>query len=150
LEPAKPIRRYERENPGDFIHVNIKKLARIGSVGHLITGRQRGDCRKAVLGADREPLLIDRAPEPNSLTECSAQRLSLWMTDSRCGDRAGQKFRDRVSDPGGRMFVNEKEMVLSGQLEQLRPRDALGEKAAAFHIDGLIVCAMDNQSGHMD
>jgi hypothetical protein len=40
---------------------------------------------------------------------------------SRCGDRAGQKFRDRVSDPGGRMFVNEKEMVLSGQLEQLRP-----------------------------
>ena len=53
LEPAEPIRRYERENPGDFIHVDIKKLARIGSVGHPITGRQRGDCRKAVLALAR-------------------------------------------------------------------------------------------------
>ena len=31
LEPAEPIRRYERENPGDLIHLDIKKLGRIGS-----------------------------------------------------------------------------------------------------------------------
>ena len=37
LEPAEPIRRYERENPGDLIHLDIKKLGRIGSVGHRIT-----------------------------------------------------------------------------------------------------------------
>ena len=34
LEPAKPIRRCERENPGDLIHLDITKLGRIGSVGH--------------------------------------------------------------------------------------------------------------------
>src|SRR6185295_11672742 len=41
LEPE-PIRRYERENPGELIHIDIKKLGRIGSVGHRITGRRTG------------------------------------------------------------------------------------------------------------
>ena len=42
LEPAEPVRRYQRENPGELIHIDIKKLGRIGSVGHRITGRQTG------------------------------------------------------------------------------------------------------------
>ncbi len=42
LELAEPVRRYERENPGDLIHLDIKKLGRFGSVGHRITGRQSG------------------------------------------------------------------------------------------------------------
>jgi transposase InsO family protein len=42
LEPAEPVRRYEREHPGDLIHLDIKKLGRIGSVGHRITGRYPG------------------------------------------------------------------------------------------------------------
>ena len=42
LEPAEPIRRYERQHPGELIHLDIKKLGRIGSVGHRITGRQTG------------------------------------------------------------------------------------------------------------
>ncbi len=42
LEPAEPVRRYEREHPGELIHLDIKKLGRIGSVGHRITGRQPG------------------------------------------------------------------------------------------------------------
>jgi transposase InsO family protein len=42
LEPAEPVRRYERANPGELIHIDIKKLGRIGSVGHRITGRQTG------------------------------------------------------------------------------------------------------------
>jgi hypothetical protein len=29
----------EREKPGELIHIDIKKLGRIGSVGHRITGR---------------------------------------------------------------------------------------------------------------
>ena len=42
LEPAEPIRRYERQKPGELIHLDIKKLGRIGSVGHRITGRYSG------------------------------------------------------------------------------------------------------------
>jgi transposase InsO family protein len=41
LEPE-PIRRYERENPGELIHLDTKKLGKIGSVGHRITGRRTG------------------------------------------------------------------------------------------------------------
>ncbi len=41
LEPE-PVRRYEREHPGELIHLDIKKLGRIGSVGHRITGRRTG------------------------------------------------------------------------------------------------------------
>ena len=42
LEPAEPVRRYEREKAGELIHLDIKKLGRIGSVGHRITGRRPG------------------------------------------------------------------------------------------------------------
>jgi transposase InsO family protein len=38
LEPAEPVRRYQRENPGELIHIDIKKLGKIGIVGHRITG----------------------------------------------------------------------------------------------------------------
>jgi transposase InsO family protein len=38
LEPAEPVRRYEREYPGELIHIDIKKLGKIGIVGHRITG----------------------------------------------------------------------------------------------------------------
>jgi transposase InsO family protein len=42
LEPAEPVRRYQREHPGELIHIDIKKLGRIGGVGHRITGRHPG------------------------------------------------------------------------------------------------------------
>jgi transposase InsO family protein len=38
LEPAEPVRRYEHEHPGELIHIDIKKLGKIGVVGHRITG----------------------------------------------------------------------------------------------------------------
>ena len=42
LEPAEPIRRYEREHPGELIHIDIKKLGRFDRIGHRITAdRQR-------------------------------------------------------------------------------------------------------------
>jgi len=38
LEPAEPARRYERDKPGEIIHIDIKKLGRFHQVGHRITG----------------------------------------------------------------------------------------------------------------
>ena len=38
LEPAEPVRRYERQHPGELIHIDIKKLGRFERVGHRITG----------------------------------------------------------------------------------------------------------------
>lgn len=46
LEPRPPVVRYEHKAPGDMVHIDIKKLGRIGGVGHRITGdrskRKRG------------------------------------------------------------------------------------------------------------
>ncbi len=47
LEPAEPVRRYERENPGELIHIDIKKLGRIERTGHRITGNRRDRTRGA-------------------------------------------------------------------------------------------------------
>ena len=38
LEPRPPINRYEHERPGDLLHLDIKKLGRIGQPGHRVTG----------------------------------------------------------------------------------------------------------------
>jgi len=38
LETKPPVQRYERERPGDLIHIDVKKLARYRKVGHRITG----------------------------------------------------------------------------------------------------------------
>lgn len=47
LEPAEPVRRYEREHPGDMIHIDIKKLGRFNQVGHRMTGdRTRQSSRR--------------------------------------------------------------------------------------------------------
>ena len=46
LEPALPENRYEYARPGQLLHLDIKKLGRIGSPGHRVTGdrshRHRG------------------------------------------------------------------------------------------------------------
>jgi transposase InsO family protein len=41
LEPPIPVRRYEWKRPGDLVHLDIKKLGRIGRIGHRITGDRR-------------------------------------------------------------------------------------------------------------
>jgi transposase InsO family protein len=48
LEPAEPVKRYEREHPGEMIHIDIKKLGRFERIGHRITGDpQQGKSRGA-------------------------------------------------------------------------------------------------------
>jgi transposase InsO family protein len=42
LEPAPVYRRYERAEPGELLHLDVKKLGRIIKVGHRITGDRRG------------------------------------------------------------------------------------------------------------
>jgi transposase InsO family protein len=41
LEPQQPRPRYERDAPGELVHLDIKKLGRFNAVGHRITGDKR-------------------------------------------------------------------------------------------------------------
>ena len=47
LEPQIPIVRYEHAAPGDLLHIDIKKLARIVKPGHGITGNPQDETRGA-------------------------------------------------------------------------------------------------------
>ena len=59
LEPAEPVRRYERESPGELIHIDIKKLGRFESVGHRITGDRTGHSNRRGVGWEYLHLAID-------------------------------------------------------------------------------------------
>jgi transposase InsO family protein len=50
LEPAEPVRRYERQHPGEMIHIDIKKLGKIDGIGHRITGDRRGQSNRRARG----------------------------------------------------------------------------------------------------
>jgi transposase InsO family protein len=47
LEPTVPIVRYEHPAPGDLLHIDIKKLARIHKPGHRLTGNPQDETRGA-------------------------------------------------------------------------------------------------------
>ena len=59
-EPPAPVRRYEHLHPGDLRHVDTKKLGRIQSLGHRITGRAAGvHHRHAGIGWEHLHIAID-------------------------------------------------------------------------------------------
>lgn len=47
LEPKEPPRRYEKETPGELVHLDTKKLGRIRRIGHRITGNRHDSVRGA-------------------------------------------------------------------------------------------------------
>jgi transposase InsO family protein len=61
LEPAEPVLRYERETPGELIHIDIKKLGRFDKVGHRITGDRTGQSNSRGIGWEFVHVCIDDA-----------------------------------------------------------------------------------------
>jgi transposase InsO family protein len=59
LEPAEPVRRCERERPGELIHIDIKKLGRFNEIGHRITGDRRGQSSRRGVGWEYVHVAID-------------------------------------------------------------------------------------------
>ena len=61
LEPAEPLRRYEREQPGEMIHLDIKKLGKFNQVGHRVTGDRTGQSNSRGVGWEFLHVCIDDA-----------------------------------------------------------------------------------------
>ncbi len=57
LRPDEPVQRYEREHPGELVHIDIKKLGRFDKVGHRITGDRTQRARR--LGWDYVFVAVD-------------------------------------------------------------------------------------------
>jgi transposase InsO family protein len=61
LEPAEPPRRYQRERPGELIHIDIKKLGRFDQIGHRITGDRTGQSNRRGVGWEFVHVCVDDA-----------------------------------------------------------------------------------------
>ena len=60
LEPRPPVVRYQRERPGELIHIDTKKLGKIAGIGHRITG-DRGGHRARGVGWEHLHVAVDDA-----------------------------------------------------------------------------------------
>ena len=76
LEPRPPVVRYQRERPGELLHLDTKKLGRIKGIGHRITGNRRRRTRG--IGWDVVHVAID-----------DASRVAVAsVTENECGTTA--------------------------------------------------------------
>jgi transposase InsO family protein len=59
LDAPIAVIRYEREKPGELIHIDTKKLGRIDGIGHRITGNRTGQSNKRGTGWEALHVAID-------------------------------------------------------------------------------------------
>jgi transposase InsO family protein len=81
LEPQVPVVRYEHASPGDLLHVDIKKFARIVKAGHRITGNPQDETRGAgweflYVAVDDHSRLTYTALYPDEKADSSASFLA--------------------------------------------------------------------------
>jgi transposase InsO family protein len=103
LDPPIVTRRYEHEHPGDLVHVDIKKLARIVGIGHRITGSPRRHGRRT--GYEFLHVCIDDA---SRLTYAEILPCQTWRSAVMFMVRALKWFKQHginvvrvISDNGG-------------------------------------------------
>lgn len=102
LDPAPPVRRYEKKRAGELLHIDIKKLGRIDGIGHRIHG-DRTQCRRGV-GWEYAHVCIDDASRvgfveilPNERGTCATsflERAVAWYRDQ------GVKVKRVMTDNG--------------------------------------------------
>ena len=108
LKPAEPIVRYERDAPGDLLHIDIKKLARIVKAGHRITGNPQDETRGAgweflYVAIDDHSRIAFTALLPDEKADSSAyflQQATAWFL------RIGIDTRRVLTDNGPCFIAN--------------------------------------------
>lgn len=78
LEPPRPVVRYEHARPGDLVHLDVKKLGRIGRIGH----RMHGDRRTRVRGIGWEFTHV-------AIDDCTRLSYSEVLADEQGATAAG-------------------------------------------------------------
>jgi transposase InsO family protein len=104
LEPAPPAVRYQRERPGELIHLDVKKLGRIKGLGHRITGDRSAGKRNRGIGWDFVHVAID-----------DASRLALAaIAADECGDTATRLLESTVASYAAKGITVERVMTDNG------------------------------------
>ena len=112
LDPVELPRRYERDAPGELLHIDIKKLGRIGRIGHRITGDRRD--RAEGIGWEHVYVAIDDHSrvgfsqiQPFENAECATRFLAAAIQYYRSlGIRIERVITDNGKVFGSRSFVD--------------------------------------------
>ena len=102
LDTPPPVRRYERANAGDLIHVDLKRLGRIAGVGHRIHGDRRARVRGigweflhvAIDDATRLAYVEVGAADTGEACATFVDRAITWFR--RCGIRTRRLLTDNA------------------------------------------------------
>jgi transposase len=97
LEPLEPPNRYERRHPGELVHVDIKKLARISvlGAGHRVLGlsgrvsqhsKRINGRKRRLTGYEYLHLMIDDHSRPTSTATTTADDTAASATNPRPRD----------------------------------------------------------------
>lgn len=103
LAPPEPIRRYQKEHPGELLHLDIKKLGKIRGVGHRITGNRLQRARGigwefvhvAIDDASRIAYVEVLTNDRGTTAATFLQRAVRWF------ESQGVKTRKILTDNGG-------------------------------------------------
>jgi transposase len=124
-EAAAPVQRYEYGRPGGLVHLDIKKLGRIGRIGHRITGDRRARVRG--IGWEYVHVAVDDAsrlayvevlPDEQGVTVTAfLWRALAWYR--RLGIRVRRILTDNGSGSRSRVFA---QLCRSTRLRHLRTR----------------------------
>lgn len=103
LDPKPPVQRYQRRKPGALVHLDIKKLGRIGRVGHRIHGDRRTRVRG--IGWDYLHIAIDDATRLAYAAllpdETGISTAAFWAQATDWFGRQGVPVRALMTDNGG-------------------------------------------------
>jgi transposase InsO family protein len=103
LEPPVPVQRYEWKRPGALVHLDIKKLGRIGRIGHRITGDRRRRVRG--IGWEYVHVAVDdatRVAYVEALPDEQGVTVTAFVWRAVAFRRVGIRVRRILTDNGSR------------------------------------------------
>jgi transposase InsO family protein len=110
LTAPQPVLRYEWAHPGDLLHLDVKKLGRIGRFGHRITGTRRWQHRTRGIGWEFLHVAIDdhsRVTYAELLPDERGETAALFLTRAAAWFRQHGVARiDRVMTDNGAAYLS--------------------------------------------
>jgi len=127
LDPKPPAVRYERERPGELIHIDIKKLGKIAGIGHRITGQHSGMVKNRGIGWEHLHVCVDDASRlayTEILPDEKKESACAFLTRALAFFKAHGVSVERVMTDNGSAYCSHlfKSLMASAGLRHIRTR----------------------------
>jgi transposase InsO family protein len=110
LEPPEPVRRYERQRPGELLHIDIKTLGRFDKPGHRVTGKRTLESKSRGAGRESVHLAVDdhsRIAFAQVLPDESAASAAAFLKDAVAYYHSLGVIIERVMTDNGGCYISD-------------------------------------------